>query len=222
MRPEERDRWTPIAGILAAVTFTVGMVFVSTTPGDKDSDAQVLAFYADRGHRVSAIVGAYLLAVCAPLLVWFGAGLRRRLLAAGDAGRFADLAFGAAILCAAFLGIGGAGLAAVPAAQSFGGTALSNADVARFLPAVGLVGVLVFAMIAAIALIVTVSIFVQRSGMLPDWVAWLGFLAALVLLLSVVFLPLIAFPLWLVLVSIALMRRPVGAAPTGPSPADGR
>ena len=52
MQQARRDIWTPIAGVLAALTFVVGLVFVSDSPDDKDTDAQVLAWYADHGHRV--------------------------------------------------------------------------------------------------------------------------------------------------------------------------
>ena len=34
-----RDLWTPTAGVLAAVTFVVGLIFISDTPGDKDTNA---------------------------------------------------------------------------------------------------------------------------------------------------------------------------------------
>ena len=65
MQQARRDIWTPIAGVLAAVTFVVGLLFVGDGPDDKDTDAQVLAWYADHGHRVGILVGAFVLAIIA-------------------------------------------------------------------------------------------------------------------------------------------------------------
>src|SRR4051794_34155966 len=50
MHQPRRDLWTPIAGVLAAVTFVVGLILVSHSPDNSDSDAQVVAWYADHGH----------------------------------------------------------------------------------------------------------------------------------------------------------------------------
>src|SRR5690242_2390836 len=59
-----RDMWTPVAGVLAAVTFVVGLLFASDSPDTSDPDAKVLAWYADHGHRVGILVGGFLLAFC--------------------------------------------------------------------------------------------------------------------------------------------------------------
>jgi hypothetical protein len=214
MEPARRDAWTPVAGILAAITFVVGIILAADSPDSTDTDAQVLAWYADKDHRVEVICGAYFLAFCALFLVWFGAGIRRRLLAAGS-GRLADIALGGAVLCAGLIAVGAAAVASVPAGQSLGGSPLSTADIARFLPSIGFGAILLFAMFGAIALIDAVSIVIYRTGILPRWLAWLGFLCAIVLLFGVVFFPIVALPIWLLAISIALLRRgpPAATAP---------
>jgi hypothetical protein len=223
MPAARRDLWTPVAGLAAAVTFVVGVAFAANSPDSTDSDAKVLAWYANHGHRVAVIVGAYLLAFCGLFLIWFAAGLRERLLAAeGPGGRLANVAMAGAVLCVAGIWVGAAGMAAVPAGQSFGGTPLSNADVARFLPSVGFGMILLFGMFGAIALIDAASIVILRTGVLPRWLAWLGFVCAVVLLFGVVFLPVIALPIWLIATSIVLFRLPaVEATPTGAPAAPG-
>jgi len=70
-------------------------------------------------------------------------------------------------------------LAAVPAGQSIGGEpAVTNADVARFLPQLGFGAILIGGMFGAIALIDAASIVIYRTGVLPRWLAWLGFVCA--------------------------------------------
>jgi hypothetical protein len=204
-----RDLWTPLAGLAAALTFVVGVAAAANSPDSTDSDAKILAWYANHGHRVGVIVGAYLLAFCGLFLIWFGAGLRERLRAAeGPGGRLANIALAGAVLCVAGLWVGAAALAAVPAGESFGGTPLSNADVARFLPSLGFGMILLFGMFGAIALIDAVSIVILRTGVMPRWLAWLGFVCAIALLFGVVFLPMIALPIWLIATSVVLFRLP--------------
>jgi hypothetical protein len=63
---------------------------------------------------------------------------------------------------------------------------------------------------------------IMRTGILPKWLAWLGFVAAIVLLFAVVFLPMVALPIWVLATSIVLFRlpsieaEPVVAVPTPP------
>jgi hypothetical protein len=224
MQQPRRDKWTPVAGVLAAVTFVVGLIFVSDSPDSGDTDAQVLAWYADHGHRVGIIVGAFLLAFCGLFFLWFASGLRQRLRAAeGPGGRLANVALGGAILFVGMLWGGGAALASIPASQSFGDSPpLKVADVARFLPSAGFGAILLFSAFGAIALIDATSIVTLRTGILPRWFAWLGFVATIVLLFGVLFIPMIALPIWLLAGSVILFRlpraeaEPVALAPTPP------
>jgi len=210
MQQARRDLWTPIAGVLAAVTFVVGLILVSNSPDNNDTDAQVVAWYADHGHRLSVLIGAYFLAFCGLFLLWFASGLRQRLRAAeGPGGRLANVALGGAILFVGMLWVGAAALAAIPGAESLGdSTPLRVADIARFVPSIGFGAILLFGAFGAIALIDATSIVAMRSGSLPNWFAWLGFVAAVVLLFAVIFLPMIALPIWLLAASYVFFRQP--------------
>ena len=214
MATPRRDFWTPTAGILAAITFFVGVVMASNSPDSDDNNAQIVSWYADHGHRVTVIVGAFILAFFGLFLLWFAAGLRERLrLAEGAEGRLANVALGGAVLCVALVWMGGAALAAIPAGQSLGGAnALTVSDVGRYLPSAGFGAILLFGMFGAIALIDATSVVIWRTGVLPRWLAWLGFVCGVVLLFGVIFLPMIAFPIWLIAASIVLYRRPQTAA----------
>jgi MFS family permease len=215
MSTPRRDFWTPAAGILAALTFVFGLAAAANSPDSDDSDAQILSWYADHGHRIGVIIGAFVLAFCGLFLLWFASGLRQRLrLAEGPEGRLANVALGGGVLLVALLWVGAAALAAVPAGQSIGGTPLSNADVARFFPSLGFGSILIFAMFGAIALIDATSVVIMRTGVLPRWLAWLGFVCGVVLLFGAVFLPVIALPVWLIASSIVLFRQPEGTTST--------
>jgi hypothetical protein len=210
IQSRRRDIWTPTAGILAALTFIAGVILSSASPDAKDSDAKVVAWYTDHGHRLANISGAYLLAFCGLFFLWFAAGLRERLRAAeGPGGRLANVALGGGILFVGMLWVGAAALASISGGESFGAIpSIKNADLARFLPQVGFPAILIFAMFGAIALIDATSIVIIRTGVLPRWFAWLGFIAAVVLLFGVIFLPMIALPIWLVAASVILYRLP--------------
>jgi hypothetical protein len=214
MSTPRRDFWTPTAGILAAVTFVFGLAAAADSPDNSDPDAKIIAWYADHGHRVGVIVGAFVLAFSGLFLLWFASGLRQRLRRAeGPDGRLANVALGGGVLLVALLWVGAAALAAIPAGQSLGGaTAVSNADLARYLPSIGFGSILLFGMFGAIAMIDATSVVIMRTGVLPRWLAWLGFVCGVVLLFGVVFLPVIALPIWLIAASIVLFRQPAGAA----------
>ena len=222
MQTSRRDRWTPIAGIAAALTFIVGVAMTANSPDSDDSDAKVLAWYAKHSHRVGIIVGVFVLMFFGLFLLWFGAGLRERLRAAeGPDGRLANVAFGGAILCVALVWVGSFALAAVPAGISLGGEpSVSNADVARFLSQMGFGSILLGGMFGAFALIVATSIATIRTAVLPRWLAYLGFVCGVALLFGVVFLPMIALPIWLIAAGVALFRgRPTEAGPGVPAAA---
>jgi hypothetical protein len=210
MQQPRRDFWTPLAGVLTAVTFVAGVILVSLSPDSNDSDAKVLAWYADQGHRLANVIGAYVLAFCGLFFLWFASGLRQRLRAAeGPGGRLSTVALVGAAVSVAMLWAGGALTVSISGAKSFGGVhGPHSADVARFLPQLGYGAILIFAMFGAIALIDATSIVIMRTGVLPRWLAWLGFVCAIVLLFGAVFLPMVALPIWLLAASFALSRLP--------------
>jgi MFS family permease len=210
MSGPRRELWTPIAGIAATVTFIVGVLMVGNSPEGSDSNAKVLAWYADRGHRTGVIIGAYVLMFFGLFLLWFAAGLRQRLrTAVGEDGRLANVALGGAVLCIALVWGGALALAAIPAGEAFGSEpAITNSDLARFLPQVGFGAILVGGMFGAIAMIDAASVVGLRTGLFPRWLVWLGFVCGVVLLFGAFFLPLIALPVWLIGMSVVLFRRP--------------
>jgi hypothetical protein len=62
-------------------------------------------------------------------------------------------------------------------------------------------------MFSAIAMIDAASVLIVRTGVLPKWIGWFGFVAAVGLLFAGFFLPLVLLLLWVVFVSVTLLRR---------------
>ena len=65
-------------GIVAVVFFVAGFL-VFPTPDDDTKTLQWARFWRDSGHRVGAIIGAYLMIVGLLAFVWFASRLRDRL-----------------------------------------------------------------------------------------------------------------------------------------------
>src|SRR5262245_63073935 len=94
------DRFLPLAGVVAGLLFFVGLVLLWNDPSSETGPAETFAYWQnDRGqHQIVALLVAPLIGF---LLIFFGAGLRRRLAqGSGDAGH-GSVAFGGALLGAA-------------------------------------------------------------------------------------------------------------------------
>src|SRR5437763_14973948 len=90
------DRWAPLAGVLSVVCSLVGVLFVLDQPQEKDSNAKIVAYFAQHSHQVRGVVGFFVFFAAILFLLAFLGSLRARLLAvARQSGRPTALAFGA-------------------------------------------------------------------------------------------------------------------------------
>jgi hypothetical protein len=202
------ERWGPIAGIVFVVLLFVGVnLSVADLPSADDSLTKISNFYNDGGKRAQVIIGAYLLWLAGVFFIWFLASVRTRLLAVeGAPGRLTSIAFGGGLVFVAMLMVAAACFASVAGDITFGGEKFVSPDAARFIPEIGYPIFLIGGMFAAIAMIDAVSILILRTGMLPKWIGWFGFFAAVVLLGAVFFIPIVAFLLWVLFISVAMLR----------------
>src|SRR5439155_20987886 len=201
------DRWAPLAGVLSVACSFVGVMLVLNQPQDKDSDAKIVAYFAEHSHRVEGVVGFFVFLAGLLLLVAFLAALRERLLAAdGGSSRSTALAFGA-------------GVASLPLwAMS---TLLANAtgfaanETSRFRVDPNTFRLLgdtaYFAWVAAVVVSALVvwgtSAVALRTGLLPGWYARLGILTGVVQLFGFFFFPFFVWWLWLIVTSVLLVVR---------------
>jgi hypothetical protein len=202
------------------VLFVAAFFVQGELPSGDDSVAEVASFYDDSGNRAQVIIASYMFFLGGVFFLWFLASLRRRLIEAeGEPGRLTPIAFGAGIVFIAMLMVGAACFASIAGDIAFGDekvATVASGDAARVLPELGFPVLLIGGMFAAIAMICATSVLTFRTGVLPRWIGWYGFVAAVLLLAAVVFLPMILFVLWVLFVSIAMLRQ--AKATAAPSP----
>ena len=109
-------------------------------------------------------------------------------------------------------------LAFIPGEITFGDVNNINPELERILPDLAFPLLSVGAMFPAIAMIDATSVLALRTGTLPRWIGWFGFVAAVGLLFAGFFLPMILLLLWVVFVSVALLQG-TGVVPPEPRPA---
>jgi hypothetical protein len=161
------QRWERAAaamGIGFVVFALIAFLFAPDYPKGDASDNDVLRYFADNDTRV--LWQAFMFGLAGICFLWFFgtvAGLLRRAEPA-TAGRLPAIVVAAAAAGAAFHGVGVA---------SFSALANSVAPVGRPLFDLGNM-VWTLTNFPAITLAAAVSLGVLRSGLLPDWVAWIG------------------------------------------------
>jgi len=194
-----------IAGIGAVVLWIVAFVVMGDAT-DKDEPSEILAAYKNDDAKI--IIGTIIFLIGVGLFFFFLSALRERLAAAeGGTGPLTALAYGGGVATATCLAL-------LPCADATGAinndeldasaaNALNNMSDVFFLGAEYLLPVL----------LVATALAALRTRVLPAWLAWLSILIALVLLTGYIgWAALIfAFPVWVVIVSVLLLR---GAATT--------
>lgn len=202
-------RFGAVCGIVFAVLFTLGMI-LPDLPGGGAAPETVTEFYADSGNRTTIIIAAYILAIAGIAFLAFVTSLHRGLRSVeGSAGSLSTLALGGGVVFVAMLYVTSTTWATVPAGVEIGGEAAPSAEIPVWLAQIGYGSLLLHGMFAAIVMIVSTSVLTLRVAILPRWMAWTGFVCAFILLFGVMFLPMIALPIWTIAASIAMLKNPV-------------
>lgn len=194
------ERWAPLTGVAFVVLAVVG-VLVGGEPPDVDSPVQeVIDHYVDNKSSVQA--GAFLIALAALLLVFFGGYLRSVLsVAEGPGGILSALtlvglaivAIGIAIDTTILFALSEAAEDIEPAAvQSL--QALWDNDWIPFI-----VGTQVFLISAGLSIV--------RHAALPKWLGWAALVLAVIGFTPVGFVAFLAMGLWILIVSLILTFR---------------
>jgi MFS family permease len=206
------SRSAALAGIVFVVLY-VAAWFVSQSPDTDDSSAQIAAYYTDKGHRTMMVVAAYLFVAAGLVFLCFLAGLRARLFAGAThpEGPWGTFIVTAGAVFVGLLIVGAMAVAAVPASMSLGGDrAPEGGDVVTVIQSAGYGMMLVGGMLSAAVMIAAVSLLTLRTETLPRWSAWLGLVVAVLLLFAVVWFPQIALLIWVLAISVILLREPDG------------
>jgi len=211
------ERLSALTGVLAVVLWVLGLV-VTNSFSDKiphnPTDAQLLAWI--KGNTNSILLGGWFFALGCVSFVWFAAILRARLAAAeGGQATFANLAFGGALVAAAFgiltmAGDIGGAINKDDISAATAGTLHSSGDM--FFVAAELSAILFFLGAAIVSL---------RTGVLPKWWAWFAVLIAIVLVIGPIGWAALIFglPIWTLGTTWLLVRPQREQAPLAAVPA---
>jgi hypothetical protein len=208
------ERLAALAGV-AFVVLYVGAFTLGIEVGP--SDREILDHYSDSGNRVKEVVAFFLIAAAALAFLVF-AGSLRSLIARVERERamLAALAWAGGIACAVLVLAGNA----VSRATAFAAMADDfelNPDMRRLVEDIGFL-LFVSGALAAILLVVAVSVAALRHGVLPRWLGWAGFGVAALLPLAIGFVGFLVFLVWVLTVSASLALRASPPARSGARP----
>ncbi|MFL5964068.1 MAG: hypothetical protein ACJ757_14365 [Gaiellaceae bacterium] len=200
------DRFFPLAGVLAGLLLLAGLVLLRDDPSSETGPVETFSYWQDN-HGQHQIIGLLVAPLIAFLLLFFGAGLKRRLEHESGGSGHGSVAFGGAILAAATFTLVGMLEGAMTNAAHEGERQTVytlnqlhsydwlgwNASFAAVLLATGLGA--------------------RRNRMLPAPVAWATIVVGASLLTPAGFFGFILLPVWLIVVGVLLSRGRTTGAP---------
>lgn len=206
--PRSWERWTALAGLAYVVLYVAAFAMgIEVGP----SDREILDYYADSGHRAKELVAFFLIAGAALSFVVFALGLRTLIARVESPTRtLASLAFGAGVASATLV-LAGNALSRATAFAAGNDVFQLDANTRRLFETAGFL-LFVSGALAAILLVVAVSLAALRYGVLPRWLGWAGFGFAALLPLAIGFIGFLVLFLWVLVVSGALAARRLGPA----------
>ncbi len=200
------DRFLPLAGVLAGLLFAVAFVVDRDDPSSETGPARTLAYWQD-GRGVHQIVGLLLLPLTAFLLIFFGAGLKRRLEEC-RAGEHGSVAFGGIVVAAGAFALVGMLEAAMTNAAHEGQQQAVYAlnqfhsyDWLAWNPA--------FA-----AVLLATGLGFHGRQVLPTALVWATIVIGASLITPLGFFGFVLVPVWLIVVGLLLSRPSASAART--------
>ena len=203
-----KHRWTALSGIVFVVLMLTGAFFVTDVPKADASAQEIAGYLADSGTHTRNIIGAYLWVLGGLAFLGFVTGLRGVLRRAeGDPGTLSNLVFGAGVVFTAVWSVSAVALAAVAYAVEFSDAPVSDPDIVRVLPQLGSLLLLLGGGFAGILVLLATSALIFRTGVLPRWLAWLGIPVAIALVVDVTYMNILPFVGWVLVASVALLRR---------------
>lgn len=187
-----------VVSAVSAVVYTVGFVLVSSIPGGggDTTTADFDDFYVNDDQTAIPVIGAFLIALGAIGLMWFF----QTATDTSDIGRFGR---SAGMLGVALVAASASILAAPAGMQNFGDAEFVGQGVAHAFAAGGFIMMLVPGSLLLGAAIAAICASGRRSGRVPSWLAITGYIAAILQLVAVIWLPSFAVPLWILAAAAA-------------------
>ncbi len=202
------ERWFPLGGILFAVLLIAGFFVAGSTP-DNAKPQEWTTFYADSGNRMQQVIGAYLLVIATFAFLWFMTGIIQRMRAfdSGEVSYRTLLAGASGLLTVLFLFAFAIIQVSVSASVSFGSAPVPSPDFGIQFEQLAYGLMLIPGLLCAALFITLTSVSALSSGMYGRWLAWLGIVFAVLLLLGPAFFPMLLFPLWALIAGVVLLVR---------------
>jgi hypothetical protein len=204
-----------VAGLAFAALFVASIVLLENHPKRGSSAAEIRDFYLGDDRQSVALVGLYLAPFAGIAFLWFIGAIRSRIGEREDR-FFATVFLGSGLLFVAMLFVAAAATGAPMAAVQFHDAPAPSADAIAIARSLGYTLLYVCGIRAAAVFMIATSTIALKTGALPRWLVVLGYLIAIVLLLSVTSLQLLVllFPAWVAAVSLVLLFRHEEPAPS--------
>lgn len=215
---ERRWGWGGIAfvGLLIAWIITI----LALDPAAFDStDEEIRSFFAPEGGDSNGVLIAGLFLGLAILALLGFLGTLRTVLrrAEGGTGRLSAVAFAGGILMAGILLLLNSITVGISLAVAFEDIEVDPAAY-RLVDSI-FFGLLMHLGVASAVLIAATSVVSMRTGLFPSWLTWGGIVVAVLAFFSVILfgLPLFLVILWVLAVSLMLLRAPTAPRPAPPT-----
>jgi multidrug transporter EmrE-like cation transporter len=197
-----------VAGLVFAVLSFISLLLLTSPPDPAAPDSEIITWYSDPANRALLTLGLSLSVVSAISFLWFVAVIRRRV---GDReDRFFSTVFlGSGILLTGVMLVGSATLASGAVTADLADGRVPDASVLTALNGLGTSLLLLVLLRIQAVFVVSTSTLALRSNAFSRWLSYLGYGIALVMF----FIPILtepiglAFPVWVGILSIALLIR---------------
>jgi len=200
-----------LAGI-GFIVFFLGGAVASSPPADSAPNAQWVANYTGNGHLWSHVLSGVFLILAALCLMAFLTGMWQRVSSARPAGTTSPLPLVAAGVTATLMAFGGTLMAYIAGSELSGSYPLPSADLLRLSNGLGFLVTGIPGMAATALCITVLAVQARRAGLFGQRMAVFTWIVAVVLLLSYLFIPILALMAWIV-VAIVAARRPSQPSP---------
>ncbi len=197
-------------GIAFAVLLFIALVLVFPPDAESKNGAAILAdYYAKKSTQVNYFVASIIFPFAGVLFLWFLGRLYARLRTAEGEDGYSGLAFAGGVVFSGLLMVSMAVTVVFALTLNFSKAFRLNPNAALLFNTLDFY-VLVLAMAGAAVLLVATGLAGRRSRLLPRWLARVSYVLAVLCLPPVsgifVFFPLLLFLIWIVIVSVTMIR----------------
>ena len=216
--------WTSLSGLVFVVLAVVGALLLFDGPSGS-SPAKMASYYGKASNRDHINIGWILTGLALFSLIWFVSALRERVreteLATPEQGTLLStiLLVGGTV----YIAVAMAGIAVADGIRTMSDDTYHHAVYSGVIHAAGDASYMLTVTAGAgmAAFILSASLAIRRSEILPSWLGVFGYVAAVAALFSVVFFTMLVWLLWIAAASVALfLRTRQAAAPqSAPAPA---